>query len=89
MKDMDKARIRVDFNELVQPNVVLLSQADLVVDSRGTEIPLTEGLPVSICPPARLSASPISCRAAPSRLRRRSPPNLSSANPKSVLAAVR
>jgi hypothetical protein len=48
MKDMDKARIRVDFNELVQPNVVLLSQADLVVDSRGTEVPLTEGLPVSI-----------------------------------------
>lgn len=48
MKNMDKARIRVDFNELVQPDVVLLSQADLVVDSRGTEVSLTEGLSISI-----------------------------------------
>jgi len=48
MKIMDKARVRVDFNELVQSNLVLLAKSDLVVNSRGTEILLTEGLPVSV-----------------------------------------
>ena len=48
MKGMDKARIRVDFNELVQANVVLLSKTDLIVDSRGAEMLLIEGLPVSV-----------------------------------------
>lgn len=48
MKTMDKARIRVDFNELVQSDLVLLSQGDLIVDSSGTEILLTEGLPVFV-----------------------------------------
>ena len=45
---MDKARIQVDFNELVQRNMVLLSKTDLVVDSSGTAILLTEGLPVGV-----------------------------------------
>lgn len=48
MKSMDKPRIRVDFNELVQFDVVLLSQTDLVFDSAGVEIFLTEGLPVFV-----------------------------------------
>lgn len=48
MKSMDKPRVRVDFNELVQFDVVLLSQTDLVVDSAGVEILLTEGLPVFV-----------------------------------------
>ena len=43
MKSLDKARIEVDFYELVQPYVVLLSKVDLVVDSRETEILLSEG----------------------------------------------
>lgn len=33
MKIMAKARLRVDFNELVQPDLVLLAKSDLVVDS--------------------------------------------------------
>jgi hypothetical protein len=45
---LDRARIRVDFNELVKPDVVLLSQSDLVVDSAGLEISLAEGLPIFV-----------------------------------------
>lgn len=45
---MDKARIQVDFNELVQSDVVLLSKTDLVFDSAGNEVLLTAGLPVSV-----------------------------------------
>jgi hypothetical protein len=45
---MDKARIRVDFNELVQADLVLLAKSDVVADSSGKEILLTEGLPVSV-----------------------------------------
>jgi hypothetical protein len=48
MKSMDKPRIQVDFNELVQSDVVLLSKTDLVVDSAGVGILLTEGLPVFV-----------------------------------------
>ncbi|MEW6762699.1 MAG: hypothetical protein AB1437_17905 [Pseudomonadota bacterium] len=45
---MDKARIRVDFNELVGPDLVLLSKTDVVLDSSGAEVLLVEGMPVSI-----------------------------------------
>jgi hypothetical protein len=45
---MDKPRIRVDFNELVQADVVLMSKTDLVVDSAGYRVLLTEGLPVFV-----------------------------------------
>jgi hypothetical protein len=45
---MDKARIAVDFNELVQSDLVLLSKTDLVLDSAGNVVLLTVGLPVSI-----------------------------------------
>lgn len=45
---MHRPRIRVDFNELVQPDVVLLSQTDQVFDSSGMVISLTEGLPIFV-----------------------------------------
>jgi len=45
---MDRARIRVDFNELVQRDLVLLSQTDKVKDSAENEITLLEGLKVFI-----------------------------------------
>lgn len=35
---MDKARIYVDFNEMVDPNTVLLSKDDIKTDSQGNEI---------------------------------------------------
>jgi len=46
--ELDKPRIRVDFNELGQQDVVLLSKTDDVTDSGGNSLELTEGLQVSI-----------------------------------------
>lgn len=45
---MDKPRIRVDFNELVQEDVVLLSKIDEIEDSDANRIILVEGLKVSL-----------------------------------------
>ena len=45
---MDKARIQVDFNELVQEDLVLLSKTDEVTDSDGNKIILSEGKNVSV-----------------------------------------
>ena len=45
---MDKARIKVDFNELVSDDLVLLAQDDTVTDSDGNEIILSDGMEVSI-----------------------------------------
>jgi len=45
---MDKARIRVDFNELIEPDLVLLSKTDIVEDSDGNSIELTTGKIISI-----------------------------------------
>lgn len=45
---MDKARIRVDFNELIQEDLVLLSKVDEVIDSEGHSFVLTQGMPVAI-----------------------------------------
>ena len=45
---MDKARISVDFNEMVDYNIVMLSQTDTRTDSYGSIITLYEGMPVSI-----------------------------------------
>lgn len=45
---MDKARIYVDFNEMVDYNTVLLSKNDTKIDSQGNEITFFEGMPVSI-----------------------------------------
>lgn len=45
---MDKARILVDFNELVDDNTVMLSQTDTRTDSHGNIITLYEGMPICI-----------------------------------------
>jgi len=45
---MDKARIYVDFNELVDYNLVLLSKDDTKTDSHGNIIAFYEGMPISI-----------------------------------------
>lgn len=41
--NLDRPRIRVDFNEMVNPSLVLLSQQDRVLLSDGTKINLSEG----------------------------------------------
>jgi hypothetical protein len=45
---MDKARIYVDFNEMVTGNIVLLSKDDTKIDSDGNIIKFYEGMPISI-----------------------------------------
>lgn len=45
---MDRPRIYVDFNEVVEPDLVLLSQTDEEVDSAGSSIRLHEGLCVYV-----------------------------------------
>lgn len=45
---MDRPRIRVDFNELVQNDLVLLSKFDKVKDSEGGEVQLSEGVEVFV-----------------------------------------
>lgn len=45
---MDKPRIRVDFNELLEQDLVLLSKTDEAEDSDGNRVKLKDGLPVAI-----------------------------------------
>lgn len=45
---MNKPRIYVDFNELVEPNLVLLSKEDERIASSGERILLFEGLLISV-----------------------------------------
>ncbi|MBR6770549.1 MAG: hypothetical protein IKM28_04815 [Lachnospiraceae bacterium] len=45
---MDKARIYVDFNELVDDNIVLLSKSDTKIDSKGNIVTFYEGMPISV-----------------------------------------
>lgn len=45
---MDKPRIYVDFHEMVEPDLVLLSKADTKQDSSGATVQLYEGLHVSV-----------------------------------------
>ncbi len=45
---MDKPRIYVDFNEMLDDDIVLLSQNDTKIDSAGNIITFYEGMPVSI-----------------------------------------
>jgi hypothetical protein len=40
---MDRPRIKVDFNEMVEEDLVLLSKTDTVFDSEGNKITLVEG----------------------------------------------
>ncbi len=39
----------VDFNEMPAPDLVLLAKEDLRLDSSGTLVSLTEGMPVTVC----------------------------------------
>jgi len=45
---MKKPCIYVDFNEMVEPNLVLLSQSDTKADTYGNSITLCDGLEISI-----------------------------------------
>lgn len=45
---MDKPRIKVDFNELIERDLVLLSKTDEVEDSAGQKIILQVGRPIAI-----------------------------------------
>jgi hypothetical protein len=45
---MKEARIYVDFNEMLEDNLVLLSKTDIEKDSEGNDIQLYEGLKVKI-----------------------------------------
>jgi len=45
---MKLPRISVDFNEMVEPDLVLLSKTDCRTDSSGKTVLLHEGLPVNI-----------------------------------------
>lgn len=45
---LDRPRIYVDFNEMVEPDLVLLSQTDIKTDSQGAPVQLAEGLPVHV-----------------------------------------
>lgn len=45
---MDKARVYVDFNELVENNIVLLSKDDWKTDSNGEQVCFEEGMPISL-----------------------------------------
>ena len=45
---MDRRRVRVDFNEMVENDLVLLAKGDDVTDSAGEPIRLAEGLLIHI-----------------------------------------
>ena len=45
---MDKPRIRVDFNELLEKDFVLLSKTDQITDSEGNVIELYDGAEISL-----------------------------------------
>jgi hypothetical protein len=46
IKDTGVPRIRVDFNELISDDLVLLAKDDLVDDAKGNVVCLADGLPV-------------------------------------------
>ena len=45
---MKEARIYVDFNEIIEEDLVILSETDIKEDSKGHKIELKEGLKVKI-----------------------------------------
>lgn len=45
---MDKARVYVDFNEVVEKNIVLLSKDDWKLDSQGNRVCFKEGMSISL-----------------------------------------
>jgi hypothetical protein len=48
MDKIDKPRIYVDFNEMLAPDLFLLSKSDTKADSSGNQIQLFEGKKISI-----------------------------------------
>lgn len=48
MEKLDQPRIRVDFNEMVEDNLVLLSTEDKALDSAGNSVELAEGREVNV-----------------------------------------
>lgn len=46
---MTRLCFHVDFNELVEPDLVLLARTDLRLDARGQLVELHEGLRVRVC----------------------------------------
>ena len=48
---MDRPRLIVDFNEMLEPDLVLLSRGDVELDSAGTPVRLEAGVRVYVyCP---------------------------------------
>jgi hypothetical protein len=47
--DMTRLCFHVDFNELIEPDLVLLARTDLRLDARGQLVELHEGLRVRVC----------------------------------------
>jgi hypothetical protein len=45
---MKEARLYVDFNEMLEANLVMLSKSDIMKNSKGKQIELKEGLRVKI-----------------------------------------
>jgi hypothetical protein len=45
---MDKPRLYVDFNEMLEPGLYLLSRTDTTQDSAGNSIELADGRPVAV-----------------------------------------
>lgn len=45
---MKESRIYVDFNEMIEDNLVLLSKTDIKLDSEGKEVVLEEGMFIKI-----------------------------------------
>ena len=45
---MKQVRLPVDFNEMVDDNIVMLSKTDTKTDFQGNSVTLYEGMPVSI-----------------------------------------
>lgn len=48
MDKLDKPRLYVDFNEMLEPGLYLLSKTDTRLDSDGNTIALTNGMNISI-----------------------------------------
>ncbi len=46
---MSRARLYVDFNELIESNLVLLSKGDTKLSSTGETVVLREGMPIEVC----------------------------------------
>jgi len=48
ISELDRPRIKVDFNEMIDKDLIFLSQTDIRIDSSGKSITLESGLQVYI-----------------------------------------